>query len=98
MHQFGSYEDRVKSFDWKISEKELEYEPGKVINIGWYCSDRICQQGKANKTALLWEGQGVAGRQYSYNDIRLAIIIQMADGKALRVGANRNVQPGIKCD
>jgi len=27
MHQFGSYEDRVKSFDWKISEKELEYEP-----------------------------------------------------------------------
>jgi len=27
--------------------------------------------GKANKTALLWKA-GVAGRQYSYNDIRLA--------------------------
>jgi hypothetical protein len=29
-----------------------------VINIGWYCSDRVCQMGKGAKTALIWEGLG----------------------------------------
>ena len=38
-----------------ISEGELGYKPGDVINIGWYCSDRICEMGKGDKLALLWE-------------------------------------------
>jgi acetyl-CoA synthetase len=72
MSNFGSYEERVKNFDWTISEKELGYEAGNIINIGWYCSDRICQMGKGNKTALLWEGHGGIEKKYTYNDIRLA--------------------------
>jgi len=72
MSHMGSYESRLKAFDWSISEKELDYEKDKVINIGWYCSDRICQMGKADKLALVWEGFGGKEKQYTFNDIRLA--------------------------
>lgn len=71
MTHIGSYEERLKNFDWGIAEKELEYQPGNVINIGWYCSDRICQMGKADKTALIWEGLGGAEKRFTYNDVRL---------------------------
>jgi acetyl-CoA synthetase len=72
MSHIGSYDSRVKNFDWSLSEKELDYEPGNNINIGWYCTDRICQMGKADKLALIWEGQGGVEKKYTYNDIRLA--------------------------
>ena len=72
MSNIGNYDERLKNFDWSISEKELGYKKGDVINIGWYCSDRICQMGKADKTALLWEGLGGVEKKYTYNDIRLA--------------------------
>ncbi len=72
MSNIGSYEERIEGFDWSLSEKELEYTPGDRINIGWYCTDRICRMGKADKTALIWEGLGGASRTYTFNDIRLA--------------------------
>jgi acetyl-CoA synthetase len=72
MSNIGSYEQRLKNFSWSISEKELDYKPGRVINIGWYCSDRICQQGKGEKLALLWEGLGGAEKKFTYDDIRRA--------------------------
>ena len=68
----GSYEARVKDFNWEISKRELEYKDGDKINIGWYCSDRICKQGKADKKALIWEGLGGKEKTYTFNDIRLA--------------------------
>ncbi|MCX6696992.1 MAG: AMP-binding protein, partial [Methanoregula sp.] len=71
MSNIGSYDDRVKNFSWKIAEEELDYKPGNVINIGWYCSDRICQMGKADKLGLIWEGSGGNEKRYTYNDIRL---------------------------
>ncbi len=72
MSNIGSYEDKIKNFDWSISEKELNYQDGNIINIGWYCSDRICQMGKADKLALQWEGFGGVEKKYTFNDIRLA--------------------------
>jgi len=71
MSNIGSYEDRLKNFDWSIAEKELEYQNGNVINIGWYCSDRICRMGKAEKLGLIWEGSTGLEKRYTYNDIRL---------------------------
>ena len=71
MSNIGSYDERVKNFDWSISEKELDYKPGGIINIGWYCSDRICQMGKADKMGLIWEGNSGVEKRYTYNDIRL---------------------------
>ncbi len=72
MFNIGSYEERVKDFSWSIAEKELDYKDGDVINIGWYCTDRICQQGKADKLALIWEGKGGKEKRYTFNDARLA--------------------------
>ena len=71
MSNIGSYEERLKNFDWSIAEKELGYNKGEVINIGWYCSDRICELGNAGKTALIWEGLGGAARQYTFDDVRV---------------------------
>src|SRR4030066_365097 len=72
MSNMGSYDERVKDFSWAIAEKELGWKPGDVINIGWYCTDRICEQGKGSKVALHWEGHTGAEKIYTYNDIRLA--------------------------
>lgn len=71
MSNIGSYEERLKNFDWSIAEKELDYKEGDTINIGWYCTDRICQMGKKDKLALIWEGSTGNEKQYTYNDIRL---------------------------
>ncbi len=71
MSNIGSYEDRMKNFSWALAEKELGYKEGDDINIGWYCSDRICQMGKGNKQAILWEGLGGVEKRYTYNDLRL---------------------------
>lgn len=71
MSNIGSYEERVKDFSWSIAEKELGYTGGP-INIGWYCSDRICELGMGEKTALFWEGLGERTKTYTFNEIRLA--------------------------
>ncbi|MDD4644475.1 MAG: acetate--CoA ligase [Bacteroidales bacterium] len=72
MSNIGSYDNRLHDFSWKIAEQELGYRPGDTINIGWYCSDRICQLGKADKIALIWEGHDEnSTRTYSFNDIRI---------------------------
>jgi len=72
MSNIGSYDERVKDFNWSIAEEELEYKSGDILNIGWYCSDRICRQGKGDKKALIWEGLGGVEKTYTFNDIRLA--------------------------
>jgi len=70
MSNFGNYEERIKNFSWSLSEQELGYQPGQPINIGWYCSDRVCQQGKGDKIALIWEGFSGEKKIYTYDDLR----------------------------
>src|ERR1035437_2326332 len=72
MSNIGSYEEKINSFDWSDSENELGYKHGDIINIGWYCSDRICQMGKSDKTALIYEGFDGVEKRFTFNDIRLA--------------------------
>jgi acetyl-CoA synthetase len=72
MSNIGSYQNRIKNFNWVDTEIELEYRAGDVINIGWYCSDRICQKGDGEKTALLYENFGGIEKKYTFNDVRLA--------------------------
>ncbi|MBK7732121.1 MAG: hypothetical protein IPI37_05035 [Bacteroidales bacterium] len=55
MSNIGSYQKRLLNFNWSLAEKELEYHDGDIINIGWYCSDRICLQGKGDRIALHFE-------------------------------------------
>jgi acetyl-CoA synthetase len=70
MSNIGSYEQRLKDFDWSISEQELGYKKGDNINIGWYCTDRICQQGNGDKLALIHQDHLGNVRNFTYNDIR----------------------------
>jgi acetyl-CoA synthetase len=72
MSEHPSYEELTRDFSWSIAEKELEYTPGDIINIGWHCSDRICLKGNAGKIALYYEGFGGVRKKYTFNDIRLA--------------------------
>lgn len=71
MFNIGSYDEQIKDFSWSVAEKELDYHEGDVINIGWYCSDRICDMGKADKTALIWEGLGGVEKEYTFDDVRI---------------------------
>ncbi len=67
----GSYEERVKDFAWEMISQELEYEEGAPLNIGWYCTDRICGQGLGAKTALIWESTQGEVRKYTFDQMRL---------------------------
>jgi acetyl-CoA synthetase len=72
MSNIGSYEKWIQAFDWSVAERELDYQQGDIINIGWYCSDRICKMGMADKIALIHEGFGCEDKKFTFNDIRLA--------------------------
>lgn len=71
MTNIGSYEDRCKNFDWIQAREFLSYKEGDFLNIGYYCSDRICNQGKKDKLALIWEGSDGTVKRYTFNDLRL---------------------------
>jgi len=71
MSNIGSYEGRLPNFDWSLSEQELGYKKGEPINIGWYCSDRICRLGRARRTALIWEDFHGTVKTYTFDDIRV---------------------------
>ena len=71
MSEAISYEERLEKFDWTNAEKELGWQRGDPINIGWYCSDRICQLGSAAKPALIWEGASGNALTYTYDDLRV---------------------------
>jgi len=71
MTNLGVYEEKIKDFSWEISEQELGYKPGQNINIGEYCTDRICRMGKKDKLALIWEGHSGEVRKYTFDNMRV---------------------------
>jgi acetyl-CoA synthetase len=70
MSNIGSYTQRRQDFNWSIAERELGYKQGEVLNIGWMCSDRICNLGKGSKKALIWEDFQGGNKTFTYDDIR----------------------------
>ncbi len=64
-------EELRATFDWSLAEKELDLGPGRPLNIGWYCSDRICRLGRAREPALIWESASGEVRRYSFDDLRV---------------------------
>ncbi len=71
MSNIGSYEHRYGTFEWRDSEAELEYGKNGIYNLGYYCSDRICDKGLNGKLALIWEGFNGEVRRFTYDDIRV---------------------------
>ncbi len=70
MSHIGNYEDACKSFSWEVAERELGLQPGGHVNIGEWCTDRICRMGGSDKLALIWESHAGEIRQYTFNDMR----------------------------
>ena len=71
MSNIKSYEERYPAFDWKYSEKLLDYGKNGNYNIGYYCTDRICELGFGNKLGLIWEGFTGTVKKFTYNDLRV---------------------------
>ncbi|MGA3243316.1 MAG: acetate--CoA ligase [Bacteroidota bacterium] len=71
MSNIGSYEARYKDFDWKTAAEELGYGKDGKYNIGYFCSDRICEMGGGGKVALFWEGFTGEVKRYTYDDLRM---------------------------
>jgi acetyl-CoA synthetase len=49
----------------------LGWKKGDIINIGEYCTDRICRLGKGEKTALIWQGHSGEIKKYTFNRMRV---------------------------
>jgi acetyl-CoA synthetase len=71
MSNIHSYSARRENFSWDLAREALNWADGEVLNIGAMCSDRICERGGADRTALHWQGFGDATRDYTFNDLRL---------------------------
>jgi len=67
----GSYEERLQDFSWDLAREVLQWQEDDLLNIGHICSDRVCLRGKADKTALIWEGFGGEKKSYTFDDVRL---------------------------
>jgi acetyl-CoA synthetase len=71
MSNIGSYEEKVRNFKWEDSEAELGYKKGDIINIGEYCTDRICRLGNGDRLALIWQGHSGEIKKYTFNRMRV---------------------------
>ena len=88
MSNIGSYEQRLRNFDWSIAEEILGWSGDEILNIGHICSDRVCDRGGAHKTALIWEGFGDAKARYTFDDVRV-----LSNGFA-KMLQDRGLEPG----
>ena len=71
VHRYPTYEERLAGFDWAIAERELGHRRGEPLNIGWSCSDRICERGDGAKPALIWEDFHGSSRTFTFDDLRV---------------------------
>jgi acetyl-CoA synthetase len=66
-----SYAELISGLNWSLSERELGYQSGESLNIGWMCSDRICRLGQAEKLALVWEDYLGNEKRFTFDDLRV---------------------------
>lgn len=57
---------------WSLAERELGLEKDGLVNIGWLCSDRICNDGNGQRIALHFERYDGYKRNYSFDDLRIS--------------------------
>ena len=68
----GSYDERLKTFSWDEAKEELGWNENGPLNIAYFCADRNCERGLADKTALIWESSlGGESLRYSFDQLRL---------------------------
>ena len=72
MSNIGSYDERVKNFDWSIAERELGYKAGEVdqyrlVLLGPHLRDG--QEGTSRRCS--GKARQAKRERYTYNDIRV---------------------------
>lgn len=65
------YNKMRKKFTWKHAEKEIEFFPGKKLNIAYNSVDRHAKSWRKNKVALIYEKEDGSDLKYTFNDIFL---------------------------
>lgn len=65
------YNKMKKKFKWKDAEKEIEFFPGKKLNIAHNSVDRHAKSFRKNKVALIYEKDDGTNEKYTFNEIFL---------------------------
>jgi acetyl-CoA synthetase len=63
------YDTLRASTSWEAARRELGLADHAPVNIGWMCSDRIVEQGRGDKTALIHENHAGEVRSFSYREL-----------------------------
>jgi acetyl-CoA synthetase len=70
MSNIGDYAARRGEFSWESAAEELGLPQQPSANIGWLCSDRICEEGRGDRVAMIWENHAREQRTYTFDDLR----------------------------
>ncbi len=65
----SDYESLRAKTSWDAARRELGLAEHGPVNIGWLCTDRIVEQGRGEKTALLHENHAGEVRRFSFRDL-----------------------------
>ena len=91
-YKVGDQAKLPAEFDWSQARELLGW-PADQFNIGWYCTDRICQQGLGDKLALIWESaDGQTVKRFTFNDLRV-----LANSYANFFTEELGLKPGDRC-
>lgn len=64
------YEKAYKGFSWEDHYKEIDWAPGKTMNVAHIAVERHALGPNANKTALIYVGDGIEERM-TYKELHL---------------------------
>ena len=82
------YDRLRKDISWDVAKRELGYAEGGPINLGYICSDRNVELGRADKVAMIHENHAGELRHFTYRDIQ-----QLSNGWAHFLRGNVFIRP-----
>lgn len=65
----GDHEEKRRTFRWDQALDVLGF-PKDKFNIGWFCTDRICDLGQGDKVALIWDSISGEQKTYTFDEMR----------------------------
>ena len=66
----ADYDATRAAFTWAGVEQELAWLSGGGLNLAHEAIDRHCDDGRAAKVAMLWEGKNGETERYTFDDLR----------------------------
>ncbi len=68
-HNLKDYEEARKTFRWEDVHKNFSWNETGKVNMAYECIDRHCENGIADKTALIYDSDE-GTEKYTYDDLR----------------------------